>query len=260
MSTEKPSLVDSHCHLNCLKLEECGGSIEAAIATAKQHQVERILNISIDLETVEEVIATAEQHKACVRATVGVHPTDCQAGMTAEQLIELADHPLVIGIGETGLDYFHDSTTPEQQQLSFRTHIQVANQLNKPLIIHTRQAKTDTLMIMREEGAKRGVMHCFTEDLAMAEQAIELGFYVSFSGIVTFKNARELQAVAAALPLDRILVETDAPYLAPMPYRGKSNQPAYTFYVAEKIAELKGVSFDEVAQQTTANFDHLFAW
>ena len=192
---------------------------------------------------------------------MGVHPTEHQEQAVSEKsLLTLAQHPNVIAIGETGLDYFHCKGEMTWQQERFRRHIGVANIIKKPLIIHTREARDDTIQIMREENASAigGVMHCFTETKEMAKQALDLNFYISFSGIVTFKNATALQEVAQYVPMDRILVETDSPYLAPVPFRGQTNQPAYTRYVVEKIAELRGISAERVAEQTTKNFRQLF--
>lgn len=194
-------------------------------------------------------------------ASVGVHPDyEDEPDFTEDQLVELAAHPKVVAIGETGLDYFRLTGDLEWQRKRFRTHIRAAIRAQKPLVIHTRNAAEDTLRIMQEEHAEQvgGVMHCFTESLEVALAAIELGFYISFSGIVTFKNAVALKGVAKALPLDRILVETDSPYLAPVPFRGKLNQPAYVRYVAEEIANLRGISYQEVEQATTENFFRLF--
>ena len=196
-------------------------------------------------------------------ASVGVHPDyENIEEPTVEQLVTLARHPKIVAIGETGLDYFRLTGDLEWQRERFRTHIRAAILADKPLIIHTRSAAEDTLRIMQEEGAERvgGVMHCFTERLEVALAAIEMGFYISFSGIVTFKNATQLKEVAKAIPLDKMLVETDSPYLAPMPFRGKTNQPAYVKYVAQEIANLRGISLDAVMQATTQNFFTLFKY
>lgn len=257
-------LIDSHCHLNCLDLAACGGSLEAVFDHASQHGVEHMLCVSIDLEHFPEVLALAHQYPEKVRASVGVHPTEtgCREPSTQE-LVNYAADEAIVAIGETGLDYFRVDTEDAQWQRDrFAVHIRASRKAKKPLIIHTRQARKDTISLMEAEGAQEfgGVMHCFTEDLIMAEQAIALGFYISFSGIVTFKNAIELQEVAQAIPLDRILIETDAPYLAPVPFRGKDNKPGNTRYVAEKIAELRGISVEEVAAATTDNCKRLFGW
>ncbi len=222
--------------------------------------VKTLLCISIDMENVQEVKRLAQTYDN-VYASVGVHPNE-QGGdaVTVDALLELADDDKVIAIGETGLDYFRSEGDLSWQHEQFRTHIRAAKQCHKPLIIHTREAKQDTLKIMAEEGADepRGIMHCFVEDMDTAQQAMEMGFYISFSGIVTFKNARELQEVAKAVPLERLLVETDSPYLTPVPYRGKPNYPGYTRYVAEFIAELRGTSVAAIAEASTDNFQILF--
>lgn len=255
-----PSVVDSHCHLNRLNLDKYDGDLSAAVQAAHDAGVEHILNVCIDLETAGEVIALAEKYEH-VTASVGLHPSDkADVEPTVEALKALASHPKVVAIGETGLDYYYNDSGLDLMRERFRMHIRAARELNKPLIIHTRDAREDTIRIMQEEHAHecRGVMHCFTESVEMADQAMELGFYISFSGIVTFKNAKNVQAVAEHVPLERMLIETDAPYLTPMPYRGKPNEPAYVQHVAEKIAELKNVPVEEVAAQTTRNFYDLF--
>jgi TatD DNase family protein len=210
------------------------------------------------------VLALAEQYPH-IYASVGVHPDyEDTPEPTVAQLVELADHPKVIAIGETGLDYYRLEGDLEWQRERFRTHIRASRETRKPLIIHTRAASEDTIRIMREEGAGTdkggvaGVMHCFTESLDVALAAVEMGFYISFSGIVTFKSAKDLQAVARALPLERILIETDSPYLAPVPFRGKMNEPGYVAHVAEYLADLKGVPLRDVADRTTDNFFNLF--
>lgn len=253
-------LVDSHCHLDKLDLTHYDGKLTAALDAAAAAGVGHILCVGIDLDNIPSVLRIAEEHPH-VSASVGVHPMYQEQGApTVEILKELADNPNVIAIGETGLDYYYNTDHVESQQLSLRNHIAVARELNKPLIIHTRDARKDTIDILRNEGAEQcgGVMHCFTESYEMACQALDLGFYISFSGIVTFKSARELQEVARKVPLDRILVETDAPWLAPVPFRGKTNEPAYVKYTAQFVADLKGVSFEELATQTSQNFSHLF--
>ena len=250
-------LVDSHCHLNFPELIE---NIQSLRLNMQEAQVGHALCVSVTLDKFPEVLGLAERFDNFY-ASVGVHPDyeDIEEP-TVEQLVSLAQHPKIVAIGETGLDYFRLTGDLEWQRMRFRTHIRAAIQCAKPLIIHTRSAAEDTLRIMREEGAKQvgGVMHCFTESLDVALAAIEMGFYISFSGIVTFKNAAQLKAVAQAIPLDKILVETDSPYLAPMPFRGKTNQPAYVKYVAQEIANLRGISLDAVTQATTNNFFTLF--
>jgi TatD DNase family protein len=223
-------------------------------------QVGHALCVSVTLDKFPQVLSLATQFDNFY-ASVGVHPDyeDIQEP-TIEELVNLAKHPKIIAIGETGLDYFRLTGDLEWQRERFRTHIRAAILANKPLIIHTRSAAEDTLRIMQEEGANRvgGVMHCFTENLEVALAAIDMGFYISFSGIVTFKNAAQIKAVAQAVPLNRILVETDSPYLAPIPFRGKTNQPAYVRYVAQEIANLRGISLDAVMSATTENFFVLF--
>jgi len=250
-------LVDSHCHIPMLGKEM---DVNQVIANAKALGVEHMLCVSVDLESYPEILSLAEQHER-IYASVGVHPnTTMQEEVSQEKLIELASNDHVIAIGETGLDYFRSEGDLEWQRDRFRTHIRAAKSVNKPLIIHTRDVGEDITRILKEEGADEvgGVMHCFVEDWETAQKAMEMNFYISFSGIVTFKNAKEVQEVAKQVPLERMLVETDSPYLTPVPYRGKPNQPGYTRYVAEFIAELKGVSFEQVAEQTTANFFELF--
>jgi len=223
-------------------------------------QVGAALCVAVSLEGLAGVIGLAESH-AHLFASVGVHPEhrDCQEP-DVETLVGHARHPRVVAIGETGLDYYWHKTDTEWQRERFRVHIRAAKLSGKPLIIHTREAAQDTLSIMQEEGASvvGGVMHCFTESLEVAEKAMEMGFYISFSGIVTFKNAKQIKEVATAVPLERLLIETDSPYLAPMPHRGKGNEPAYVRYVAAEIAALKGITVEEVAMASTSNFCELF--
>ena len=250
-------LVDSHCHLN---FPELASNIDAVRSAMLENQVGHALLISVTLDKFPEVLELAERFPNFY-ATVGVHPDyEDEPPFDVDTLVVLAKHPKVIGIGETGLDYFRLTGDLEWQRERFRTHIRAAIQSNLPLIIHTRSAAEDTLRIMREEQANKvgGVMHCFTESYDVAMQAIELGFYISFSGIVTFKNAEALKAVAQKVPLDRILVETDSPYLAPIPFRGKVNQPAYVKHVAEEIARLREVSLDVITEASTRNFFSLF--
>jgi len=249
-------LVDSHCHLN---FPELAANLPAIKQSMQDNHVGHALCISVTLPDFPQVLALAENNENFY-ASVGVHPDyeDIEEP-TVEELTRLANHPKVIAIGETGLDYFRLTGDLEWQRTRFRNHIRAAISTGKPLIIHTRNA-AETLRIMREENAQQvgGVMHCFTENLDVAEQAIALGFYISFSGIVTFKNAATIKEVAKAVPLDRVLVETDSPYLAPIPYRGKINQPSYVKHVAEEIARLRGISFEEVSAATTENFFRLF--
>ena len=253
-------LVDSHCHLNMLDLAPFDGNLENVIIAAEKVDVKDFLCVSVDLQTLPEVLACSERFDN-VFASVGVHPNDSEdSGITVQELVKLAQHPKVVAIGETGLDYFRSTGDLKWQRDAFRTHIRAAKELNKPLIIHTRDAREDTIRIMREENIAEvgGVMHCFTETWEMAQEAMEMGFYISFSGIVTFKNAKELQEVAKKVPLERMLIETDSPFLAPVPYRGKANYPAYVRNVAEFIAELRDVSFETIAQNTTNNYHQLF--
>jgi TatD DNase family protein len=254
-------LIDSHCHIDFPELAE---RLPEILAKMQDNQVTHALCVSVDLPDFPRVLALAEQYPH-IYASVGVHPDypDTEEP-TVEQLVKLANHPKIVAIGETGLDYYRLEGELEWQRERFRVHIRAARATGKPLIIHTRAASEDTLRLMREEGAGTdqggpgGVMHCFTESQAVADAALELGFYISFSGIVTFKSARELQAVARNVPLERMLIETDSPYLAPVPFRGKTNEPGFVKHVAEFIADLKGVSLAEVAQHTTANFHRLF--
>ena len=256
--------IDSHCHIN---FPELADRLPEIFATMAQNQVSHALCVSVDLPDFPQVKALAEQYPH-VYASVGVHPdyTDTPEP-SVDDLVRLADHPKIVAIGETGLDYYRqegEQDDLEWQRERFSTHIRASRATGKPLIIHTRAASEDTIRIMREEGAgpvaggAGGVMHCFTESLEVAEAAMAMGFYISFSGIVTFKSAKELQAVAQAVPLERMLIETDSPYLAPVPHRGKLNQPGWVKHVAEFLAQLKGVPLDDVARQTTDNFYRLF--
>jgi TatD DNase family protein len=251
-------LVDSHCHLD---FDEFRHRIPEVLAEMAGAGVSHALCISVTLSEFPRVRALAEAHPNLF-ATVGVHPDYPDVGpVTANELVALADHPRILAIGETGLDYYRLRGDLEWQRERFRVHIRAARECGKPLVIHTRAAAADTLRIMREERARDvgGVMHCFTETLAVANAAVEMGFLISFSGIVTFKNAGELRATAKALPLDRILVETDAPYLAPVPHRGKSNQPAFVRFVAEEVARVRETDLATVSAATTANFAALFS-
>ena len=250
-------LVDSHCHLD---FPELANDTPGVLAEIRDHGVSHALCVAVTLEDFPKVKALAEQHEN-LYASVGTHPDyPDHPTVTVEQLVELADHPKVVPIGETGLDYYRLEGDLEWQRERFRTHIRASRIARKPLIIHTRAAAADTIAIMKDERADdaRGVMHCFTESWETAEAALDLGFYISFSGIVTFKSAAALKDVARRVPLDRLLVETDSPYLAPVPYRGKTNRPAWVKYVAEEVARLRGLAFEEVAQATTRNFFQLF--
>jgi len=255
-------LVDSHCHLNRLDLSAFDGSLDKALDYAREQGVKRFLCVSVAAEDAETLYNIAAKHHD-VDISVGVHPNDVgHQPIDIAKLTELASQDACIAIGETGLDYYRSEgkDTLQHQQTSFATHIEVSKNLKKPLIIHTREAAADTIGVMKEAKADEigGVMHCFAESLDIAKQSIDLNFYISFSGIVTFKNARELQEVAQAVPLDRILIETDAPYLAPTPYRGKPNHPAWVYHVAKKISELRNESFETIAKITTDNFYRCF--
>ena len=249
--------VDSHCHIDFPELRERLPELLSAMAA---NQVTHALCVSVNLQDFPNVLSIAESN-GNIFASAGVHPDyENVAEPTEDQLVKLATHPRIVAIGETGLDYYRLTGDLEWQRQRFRTHIRAARRAHKPLIIHTRAAAADTIDIMREEHAIEvgGVMHCFTETREVAEAAMAQGFYVSFSGIVTFKNAKELKEVAKAVPLERMLIETDSPYLAPMPQRGKTNEPAFVRHVAEEIARLKNVSLEEVAKATTNNFFRLF--
>lgn len=249
--------VDSHCHLD---FPDLASREDEILATMAANDVGTALCISVKLEDFPRVRSLAERH-AHLWATVGVHPdNDGVEEPDVARLVALADHPKVVAIGETGLDYYWHKDAPEWQRARFRTHIRAARRCAKPLIIHTRDSAADTLRLMQEEGAGEagGVMHCFTETLEVARGALELGFYISFSGIVSFKTAESLREVARYVPADRLLVETDAPYLAPVPFRGKTNQPAYVRHVAEAVAAARGEPLEAVAEATTQNFFRLF--
>jgi TatD DNase family protein len=251
-------LVDSHCHLD---FPELRADLPGVLSRMADNGVSHALTISTTLETFPAVRRVAHGH-GNVWCSAGVHPDERRDGReaTLEELLAMADDAKVVAIGETGLDYFRVEGDTEWQRERFRTHIRAARRCAKPLVIHTRAAAEDTLRIMREEGAGEvgGVMHCFTETADVADAAIAEGFHISFSGIVTFKNATELKEVARRVPLERMLVETDSPYLAPVPHRGKPNQPAFVRHVAEEIARLRGLAFEEVARATTENFFRLF--
>jgi TatD DNase family protein len=255
------NLVDSHCHLDLLDLSAFDGNLDAVIENARAHGVTEMLCVSIRLEEFPKVLALTLAYPN-VYGSVGVHPNEREGReATVEELVRLArSGDRIIAIGESGLDYFRSKGDHDWQHERFRRHIRAARETGLPLIVHMRDANEDTLRILREENAGEvgGVMHCFTADLDTALAAVELGFYISFSGIVTFDNAANLKKVAASLPGDRILVETDCPYLTPTPHRGKPNQPAFTRHVAEHIAELRGVPVEQFAEETTQNFHRLF--
>lgn len=255
-------LIDSHCHLN---FPDFASQLPQLLDAMQQNGVRGAVCIGVDLENFPNVLALAEQHEH-IFASVGLHPShddnaeEPEVEPTVARLTELSCHPKVIAIGETGLDYHWHKDKPEWQRQRFRTHIRAAIDTQKPLVIHTREAAEDTLAILEEEGAERvgGIMHCFSENWDIAQRALALGFYISFSGIVTFKNATTVKEVAQRVPLNRILIETDSPYLAPTPYRGKINQPAYVRFVAEAIARLRELDFAAVADASSENFFTLF--
>jgi TatD DNase family protein len=251
-------LIDSHCHLNFPDFAE---QLPQLLDAMQQNGVRGAVCVGVDLENFPNVLAIAEQH-AHIFASVGLHPSHDDAAEEPDvaRLSELSRHPKVIAIGETGLDYHWHKDQPEWQRQRFRTHIRAAIATQKPLIIHTRDAAADTLAILEEEGAERvgGIMHCFSENWEIAQRALALGFYISFSGTVTFKNAHNIKDVAQRAPLNRILIETDSPYLAPTPYRGKTNQPAYVRFVAEEIARLRELDVAAIADASSENFFTLF--
>jgi TatD DNase family protein len=251
-------LIDSHCHIN---FDPLGEEVEQVIQRAHEKGVNRMICVSVNLEDYPQVLDLAARYDN-VYASVGVHPNEKEGrDPGVAELLSLAVDDHVVAIGETGLDYYRTEEKMHWQHDRFRRHIEVAKQCGKPLIIHTRESSDDTLTIMEEEGARDagGVMHCFVEDWDTAKRAMDVGFYISFSGIVTFKSATELQEVAKKVPLDRMLVETDSPYLAPVPYRGKTNEPGYTRHVAEFIAELRGTGLEHIAEATTTNCERLFS-
>ncbi len=252
-------IVDSHCHIDRVDLDAFGGSMESMLKHAAEFSVTKFLCICIDLEHFDQVHDLSKSYPN-IYSSVGVHPTEVNCkDPSIEELLEYAKSDRVIAIGETGLDYFHvKRDQADWQRDRFRRHIAASNDSGKPMIIHMRDSKDDTIDILSKEKAKKGVMHCFAEDLETAEAALDLGFYISFSGILTFKSAQNLRDIAQKIPAERILVETDAPYLTPVPYRGKPNSPAYTYYVAEKLAEIRNTSISEIAKTTTQNFNQLF--
>ena len=254
-------LTDSHCHLDKIDLAPFSDNFDAMIKEAQDVDVSQFLCVCIDTEHFQDVLKPAQTYPN-IHCSVGVHPTHKESyAPTVDELVELAQHPEVVAIGETGLDYFRcDDEDMTWQHNLFKTHIRAAIDTNKPLIIHTRSAKEDTLRILKEEGADKvgGVMHCFAEDWETAQQAMKLNFMISFSGIVSFNSAKELQEVAKKIPSDQYLIETDSPWLAPVPKRGKPNQPAYVRYVAEKMADLRECHYQQIAKESTDNFNRLF--
>lgn len=253
-------LVDSHCHLDRLDLTAHQGSLDAALVAARERGVGHFLCIGVSADNTAAVKALAERYDD-VDCSVGVHPLDLEPGAepALEWLLQELEHPHVVAIGETGLDYHYEPEAAALQRQSFRLHLDAAKASGKPVIVHTRAARADTLELLGEAALPQaGVLHCFTEDWEMAKAALDLGFYISLSGIVTFRNADALRDVARRVPADRLLVETDSPYLAPIPYRGKPNLPQYVREVAEFLAQLRGVDFEVLAEQTTNNFKRLF--
>lgn len=248
-------LIDSHCHLNFPDLAQ---RLPEVLANMAEAGVDKAIAISVSRQSFEEVHAIAQNHPN-IYATVGIHPDDPEAeGFSLEELLERAARPKVVGIGETGLDYHWCKGDLAWQHQRFALHIEAANRSGLPLVVHTRDAAEDTMRLLREHQAHAGVIHCFTEDVRIAKLALDLGFYISFSGIVTFKNATAIQEAARYVPLDRLLVETDSPYLAPVPKRGKPNEPAYVRHTAAFVAQLRGDSLENIAQATTANCLRLF--
>ncbi|GHB85322.1 metal-dependent hydrolase [Providencia stuartii] len=252
-------VVDSHCHLDCLDYEKLHTSVDDVIVKASQRDVGFMLAVATTLHGFDNM-KTMIGKRANVAFSCGIHPLNLDEGYDFERLAQLAAGEEVVALGETGLDYYYQKENAALQQASFRQHIRIGRQVNKPVIVHTRDAREDTLTILREEQVMDcgGVLHCFTEDKQTAMELLDLGMYISFSGIVTFRNAEQIREAARVVPLDRILVETDSPYLAPVPHRGKENQPAYVRDVAEYMAVLKGVSPEEMARITTENFNRLF--
>ncbi|MDA9559398.1 TatD family hydrolase [Porticoccaceae bacterium] len=253
-------LVDSHCHLDRLDLSDRDAGLDGILADARARGITQFLSVAVDLATSASLVELTERYDH-VYSSVGVHPLQKidQPVPEVEQLVALARAPKVVAIGETGLDNFYSAESHQWQRDSFIRHLQASQQTGLPIIIHTRDAREETLELLRQYPLQAaGVMHCFTETWEMAEAAIELGFYISFSGIVTFKSADELRQVVRRVPLDRILVETDSPWLAPVPHRGKQNEPQYVREVAETVADLKGVSLEQLAEITTQNFHRLF--
>lgn len=255
----QPLLVDSHCHLD---FPEFASELPEVVARAQANGVGVMQTICTHITKFPQVLAVAERFPN-VYASVGIHPhqVEEEPKVTAAEIIALTHNPKVIGIGETGLDYYYEHSPRELQKISFRTHIEASRKTGLPLIVHTREADDDTINILYEEqklGTFPGLIHCFSSSRQLAEKSVEFGFYISLSGILTFKKAEDLRAIVKDLPLERLIVETDSPYLAPLPHRGKRNEPAFTRHTAECLAQLKGISLDEVARITTENFSRLF--
>lgn len=250
---------DTHCHLTMLDLTPYNGCLDQALMAARQANVTKFMAISVDLDDHIKLAEIAHRH-ADVGYSVGVHPcenAEMMARATTEHLAQLASDANVWALGETGLDYHHSQEFVSEQKACFARHIHASQITKKPVVVHTRAAKEDTLDIIRAEKSTHGILHCFTEDLETAKAVLDCGYYISFSGIVSFKNAQDLRDVARHVPLDRLLIETDSPYLAPMPYRGKSNEPKYVPYVAEALAHVYGCSVERIGEQTSLNFENL---
>ncbi len=253
-------LVDSHCHLDRIDLEPFDGSLDKALSSARESGVSQFLCVAINIDNQPAVNKIAESYPD-VHASVGIHPLYTKGqSIDLQYLVEQSKHEKIVAIGETGLDYYYDEASKGAQLSLFKTHVQASVETGLPLIIHTRDARQDTLDILCEGQAEKsgGVLHCFTESLEMAESAMKMGFYISFSGIVTFRNAEELRKVAKKIPADRILVETDSPYLTPVPFRGKPNSPRHVADVARCVAELRGENYEDFCEQTTKNYKRLF--
>ncbi len=256
---------DSHCHLNRLKLEKYDGKLEGAIEAMKEANVTRAMAIMCDFAEYDEIahiVSTYSDDRLDLGMSVGIHPCEDIAllqSATTERLIDMASHDKVWAIGETGLDYYWSTDNAQAQRDSFARHIHASQALKKPLVVHMRDAKDDTIDILKAEGAEHGIIHCFTEDWQTAKRALDLGFYISFSGIVSFNSAKDIQDAARHMPKDRILIETDSPYLAPVPKRGRPNEPAYVPYVASYLADMYGCSSEEVGALTAKNFENLLA-
>ena len=253
-------LIDSHCHLDRLDLSAHNGSLDNALNAARARGVRKFLCIGVDASNAPVVKQLAEQYDD-VWCSVGIHPLDLSRSEPTDLawLLKALDHPRVVAVGETGLDYHYEPTTAPEQQTSFRYHLEAARHTGKPVVVHTRAAREDTLMLLREADLPQaGVLHCFTEDWEMAKEALDMGYYISLSGIVTFRNADALREVARQVPVDRLLVETDSPYLAPVPHRGKPNEPQFVCEVADFLAELRGETREALWASTTANFHRLF--
>ncbi|MHA3054701.1 TatD family deoxyribonuclease [Acinetobacter sp. ANC 4633] len=250
---------DTHCHLTMLDLSPYAGDLDQALQAARNAGVTKFMGISVALNDHIALSEIAHRH-VDVGYSVGVHPCEDAEVMqeaTVEYLVELAQDPKVWALGETGLDYYHSTEYVAEQKACFARHIEASKQVRKPVVVHTRSAKQDTIDMICTEQSTHGILHCFTEDLATAKAVLDCGYYISFSGIVSFKNAQELRDVAKHVPLDRLLIETDSPYLAPMPYRGKTNEPKYVPFVAQALAQVYGLTVEEIGQITSQNFENL---